>query len=259
MQKSLLLLFSIYSLTANVFGQNLKTHDFSVLGAYAAYMDSWAVPSGLPGKSVNINYCYTRRKQEQEKRSFHLFSYLNYSKFKTPFVNDIKVVPFHYWRFDVCAAQMWSLIEDSKFNLEIGTGFSFDAYIVFPSTTDSGTPFMSFGDWGLSADMGIKATYKYKKSLIKNSMFFPVIRPGFYHSYQSFPNYIGGYDYSYIFKPSKVAWLANYTFVTNKLDFVIPQKKANYIVSYILNYQSSNVNDNKVRYLQHGVGFGLRF
>ncbi|MFV0507270.1 MAG: hypothetical protein ACK5L5_11330 [Bacteroidales bacterium] len=159
-------------------------------------------------------------------------------------------IPYFRWELDVNANRLWQVYGDKKVRSYIGAGVGVVGNIIYPKNYMGRPGVLSNGSWGFSLRLINKTKWKLNKISIQNYFQRPIIKGGYFLSYQTFPFFFTK-NYHVSYAPNTLAWFGDYIYLNNQLRIIIPYENIYFTASYLFLYQQSTAHQTKERYLQH--------
>lgn len=176
------------------------------------YMNSVAVPSGLPGTSTHLEYKGSQMNFSKSNRQFDFYIKSDYAYLmRKSIISDINI-PYHHFEIKAGANWSWEIpLSIPNFRLNTGGGFSINSLAGYNKNLNYNTVpheiMYPYGNWHISPDVHLIMSYKLNKISFQSGISIPILAVGFFQEYEYFQYSINDTnDYlRYVLTPNSIA------------------------------------------------------
>ncbi len=163
---------------------NIGVNEFLIGSGYTEYMNTMAIPSGLPGFNINFEYKKSKYTKDYPKLTNENYLYIDYAHLKRKISYEINF-PYHSAKIALGSKYLKCFNTNLPFlDFEMGLGASFDMLIGYNFPQPKRFEFMPFGNWFISPDFHFNIKYDLNKLSLKTETSFPFLYFGNYTKYQ---------------------------------------------------------------------------
>lgn len=188
-----------------------KISEFNVGVGYMEYMNTVAVPSGLPGTSTHFEYTRGWINSINPNRRFDLFIRTDYAYLMRKNITSDVNIPYHHVELKLGTKWSWSIpVSIPNFGLDVGAGISFNALAGYNKNLNySSEPheiMHPYGNWHISPDVYLGLSYKLRKISLQGGLSIPVFVVGFFQKYDYFKYFLNTSEFiKYVITPNSIA------------------------------------------------------
>jgi hypothetical protein len=248
-----------------------KYIEFGVGIGSTEYMNSTAIPAGLPGTDMMLTCRTSTEKSLRLINKFEFFSVLHYASLKPTKVETDFSIPYRH--FDLSVGVFWSgqlppFLPKLTTNLGIGASFNAmaggDKYLF---GNNSGSSLSPYYNWYLSPDLYFNTRYPIsKRVLIEVGLSLPLAQVGFFQEYEfaTYRYYQANKLIGHILTPNTVSLFTTYFKLQSFTSLIYTLKEtkgksANLKLTLNNRYLNAGIHHNAEKMNNTFVEIGIQF
>jgi hypothetical protein len=252
---------------ATIWGQSVSYTKSTELGVgigHMEYMNTVAVPSGLPGLSTQLEYCQTTINKLNPQLSFEFTARADYAHLIRSEYNNGINYPYHHGEISVGSIMSLQTKEVlPNLNIKIGGGLLFHSMLsINPLNFSSELHYFGlYGNWFLSPTIRLELGYKVRNILLQTKFTMPILMIGFFQEFQNYP-FKSSDQLLYFITPNTCVLPTKYLQAKVDISAYIPlvKSKSNQLdfkIGYYFDGSRSNINYNTEHKRNQGICFGI--
>lgn len=196
--------------------ESLKFRELNIGIGDMEYMNTVAIPSGLPGTIYRLEYHSGKVSKLNAKSTFEFVARTDYAyMFRDGLGSDLNI-PYHHGEIKLGAiCRQIVPVGIPNFTLDAGIGFSLNLLAGYNRSYTMENFYYKlypYGNWYVSPDMHLDMKYKLKKITFTGGFNMPLLVTGFFQEYQDSPYEINNFGslVNYIIVPNTFAFCSDY-------------------------------------------------
>lgn len=249
-----------------VFGQDkpIKSKQLLLGIGSSRYMNTYFLPSGLPGINYSLQF-NAERSKSNDKKKLSIFSFrTDYSQLQRKNANTSFDYPTDFYFISVKNEFLYKMpLAINKLHTHIGFNLGFTGYLNFNNNVYKHSDYFipPYGTWNFNVGFSQMFQYKWRKFLLKNRWNIPLLIFGFFPDYQDTPE---DFEFSYLLSKTKLVNVFQYADFHNyfSIDYPVSQKgkfQKSFSFTYTFSSHWSEVNQNIARFRKHTFLIGIVF
>lgn len=216
---------------------------------YMEYMNTAAIPSGLPGTIHRLEYRGGKVNKLQTNRLFEFVARADYAYMLRQGLNTDLNIPYYHAEIRLGAVWRQKIpLFIPNITIDVGLGFSFNSLVGYNPSYTYNTIYnrmYPYGNWSVSPDFHFNIKYHLKKFGMKGGFYTPLFVTGFFQEYQNSSYSINseGTFLNYIISPNTFTLFTNYFRFDGFLSATYLLKNTNKSQLHLkLNYSYESLN-----------------
>lgn len=194
----------------------VKFRELNVGIGYMEYMNTAAIPSGLPGTIYRLEYHSGKVSKLNSNRIFEFVARTDYAfMIRNGIITDLNI-PYYHGEIKlgpICRQIVPITIPN--FTLDLGIGFSLNLLAGYNPTFNNSNAYYKlypYGNWYVSPDLHFNTKYQVKQIIFKCGFYMPLLVIGYFQEYQNSSYDINNFGsfVKYIIPPNTFAFLPDY-------------------------------------------------
>lgn len=180
------------------------------------YMNTAAIPSGLPGTIYRLEYHGGKVSKLNANRTFEFVARTDFVYMIRNGLNTDLNIPYYHGEIKLGAISRQIVpINIPNFALDVGIGFSLNLLAGYNPTFNNSNAYYKlypYGNWHVSPDLHFNTKYQVKQIIFKCGFYMPLLVTGYFQEYQNSSYDINNFAsfVKYIIPPNTFAFFPDY-------------------------------------------------
>ena len=213
------------------------------------YMNSAAIPSGLPGTIYRLEYHSGKISKLNTNRSYEFVARADYAYMFRDGLNTDLNIPYHHAEIRLGAICTQNIpVSIPNVTLNAGLGLSLNMLAGYNPTYTYGNTYdilYPYENWYVSPDLHFDIKYQLNKFIFKGGFYMPILITGYFQEFQNAPFEVYNLSsfFNYYISPNTFTLFTNYFRFDSYLSAMYLLKKTNKTQLYLkANYTYESLN-----------------